>query len=245
MKSHSLLLTLTMALVLSVAAPASARVIELGNVTGDRMTPSCPGNPCLAVTRTTGFQATAGTARSAFVSAGTGRVVAFTLRLGRPSASQIGFFDRQGGGPARVRVAVLRPAGTRAGTPSYVLNAQSDEFRVQPYFGQTVQIPLYTSLLVRRSYVVALTVPTWAPVLAVSGLSNSFAWRSSRVAPCSTNPERQPPHNEPGSIKAYFCLYRPAALTYSATIVTTPAVTPVPQRGGGGGGGGNSGNDDN
>ena len=240
MKSHSLLLTLTTALVLVAATPASARVFELGTVTGDRMTPSCPGNPCLAVTRTTGFQATSGTTRSSFVAPGTGRVVAFTLRLGRPSASQIGFFDRQAGGPARVRVAILRPAGSRAGTPSYVLNAQSDEFRVQPYFGQTVQIPLYTSLLVRRGYVVALTVPTWAPVLAVSGLSNTFAWRSSRVAPCSTNPERQPPHSEPGSTKAYFCLYRPAALTYSATIVTTPAVTPVPQRGGGGGG-----NDDN
>lgn len=232
MKRHLLLLTLATALVLAAAAPASARVIELGATAGIRMQPSCPGNPCLAVTRTTGFQATAGSARNAFAVSGTGRVVAFTLRLGRPSASQIGFFDRQAGGAARVRIAILRPAGSRGGAPQYLLNAQSDEFRVQPYFGQTVQIPLYTSLLVRRGYVVALTVPTWAPVLAVSGLSNSFAWRSSRVAPCSTNPERQPPHSDPGSTKPYFCLYRPAALTYSATIVTTPAVTPVPQRGG-------------
>ena len=241
MKSHSLLLTLTTALVLVAATPASARVFELGTVTGDRMTPSCPGNPCLAVTRTTGFQATSGTTRK------------LVRGSGHRSRGGVHACAWVAPAPARSASSTARPAAPRAcGSRScarpgrvpahrrYVLNAQSDEFRVQPYFGQTVQIPLYTSLLVRRGYVVALTVPTWAPVLAVSGLSNTFAWRSSRVAPCSTNPERQPPHSEPGSTKAYFCLYRPAALTYSATIVTTPAVTPVPQRGGGGGG-----NDDN
>lgn len=232
MRRHLLALTAAVAACLAAAPTASARVIELGSGM-ERSAPSCPSNPCLAVTRTTGFQATAGSARNMFTAPGTGRVVAFTLRLGRPSATQIGFFNRQAGGTARVRLSVLRPVASRtAGTPQYVLNAQSDDFAVQPYFGQTVQIPLYTSLLVRRGYVVALTVPTWAPVLSVAGLSNSFAWRSSRVAPCSTNPERQPPHTQAGSSRPYFCLYRPAALTYSATVVTAPgtgAPAPTPQ----------------
>lgn len=230
MRRHSLPVLAAVVAGLAVASPASARVIELG-ASSERATPSCPSSPCLAVTRTTGFQVTAGSARSMFAAPGTGRVVAFTLRLGRPSASQIGFFNRQAGGTARVRVAILRPvASSTPGTPQYVLNAQSDDFAVEPYFGQTIQIPLYTSLLVRRGYVVALTVPTWAPVLAVSDLANTYAWRSSRVAPCSTNPERQPPHTQAGTARPYFCLYRPASLTYSATIVTSPTTaTPAPQ----------------
>jgi hypothetical protein len=216
------------ALCLAAPSTAGARVVELGGgpAGGPSATPSCPGTPCLSVTRTTGFQTSARGRRNLNTVAATGRVVAFTVRLGRPSATQIGFFNRQGGGTAKVRLAVLRPAGTRGGAPQYALNAQSDDFAVQPYFGQTVQFPLYTSLLVRRGYVVALTVPTWAPVLAVSSLNSTYSWRSSRVSPCSTNPERQPPHMQSGTIRSYFCLYRPAQLTYSVTMVTSPAGAP-------------------
>ena len=53
-------------------------------------------------------------------------------------------------------------------------------FKVESYFGRTVQFPLYTSLLVHKGYVVALTVPTWAPALAI-GLDNRNAWRASRI----------------------------------------------------------------
>lgn len=223
---------LSVALALGAAAPASARVVELGTAPGDgKAKPSCPGNPCLSVTRTTGFQATAGDRRNQFAAPSTGRVVAVTVALGRPSASQISFFNRQAGGTPRLRVAVLRPVGNaNARVPQYRLNAQSDDFAVQSYFGQTIQIPLYTTLLVRRGDVIALTVPTWAPILAVDDLSNSFAWRSSRSAPCSTNPERQPPHTMAGSTDSYFCLYRPAMLTYSVTMVTAPAAS-APRQG--------------
>ena len=60
---------------------------------------------------------------------------------------------------------------------------------------------VYTSLLIRKGWVVALSVPTWAPALAVNGLDNTFAWRAARVKPCSDNPERQPPHTTPGSTR--------------------------------------------
>ena len=111
---------------------------------------------------------------------------------------------------------------TQRGVVLYRLQAQSDAFPLQSFFGQTVQFPLYTSLRVRRGWIIALSIPTWAPALAVSGLDNSFAWRASRVKPCSTNPERQPPQVTPGSVRQYFCTYRPARLTYSATLISTP-----------------------
>ncbi len=212
------------AMLLLLPAGASARLVELGLDSQRSLgTPSCPSSPCLAVTRTTGFQLLNGGRRNPFVSPRTGRIVAFTLRLGKPTAAQIRFFDEQSGGEAEVRLAILRPErAQRRGQVRYKLNAITDPFELEKYFGRTVQFPLYTSLLVRRGWIVALAVQTWAPVLAVNSLDNTFAWRSSRVKPCSEDPERQPPHVAAGTIREYFCTYRPARLTYSATLVSTP-----------------------
>ncbi|HVE68178.1 MAG TPA: hypothetical protein VNB64_06325 [Solirubrobacteraceae bacterium] len=228
-RRHSLLppaLAAAALLVLLLLLPsgASARTVELGLDSERGLgTPSCPSSPCLAITRTTGFQLNLGSRRNPFMSPRTGRITAFTMRLGKPTAAQIRFFDEQSGGKAQARVAILRPErAQRRGQIRYRLNAQSDPFPLDRYFGEKVQFPLYTSLLVRRGWVVALTVPTWAPALAVNGLDNTFAWRSSRVRPCSENPERQPPHTTSGSIREYFCTYRPARLTYSVTLVSTP-----------------------
>jgi hypothetical protein len=221
MRHAKTILAAAVAAVLLVPAGAFARVTELGSQVS-LGTPACPTSPCLAVTRTTGFQLTANGRRGLFTAPRTGRVVAFTIKLGRPSQRQIGFFNQQAGGTARARIAILRPVRTtRRGIVLYSLNAQSEDFPLAQYFGQTVQFPLRTSLLARRGYAVALSIPTWAPALAVSGMDNSFAWRSSRVKPCSTNPETQPPHTTPGT-RQYFCTYRPAQLTYTATLISTP-----------------------
>src|SRR5688500_10583246 len=185
---------------LLLPAGASARTVELG-LDGERSlgTPSCPSSPCLAITRTTGFQLNLGGRRNPFSSPRAGRITAFTIRLGKPTAAQIRFFDEQSGGKAQARLAVLRPErALRRGQVRYRLNAQTDVFELDKYFGQTVQFPLYTSLLVRRGWVVALTIPTWAPALSVNGLDNPFPWRSRRVKPCSENPERQPPPTQIG-----------------------------------------------
>jgi hypothetical protein len=219
-----LAVALAAAAALLVPATASARMTELGLGTDNSLgTPSCPSTPCLAITRTTGYQLVLGSRRNVFVAPRTGRIVAFTLRLGKPTARQVDFFDQQSGGKAQVRLSILRPVKSKVkGQILYKLNAQTDPFMVEKYFGSTAQFPLYTSLLIRKGWVVALTVPTWAPALAVNGLDNTFAWRASRVKPCSENPERQPPHTTPGSTRQYFCTYRPARLTYSATLISTP-----------------------
>ena len=219
-----LAILLAAALFLLLPAGASARTVELGLDSQRSLgTPSCPSSPCLAITRTTGFQLINGGRRNPFVSPRAGRITSFTVRLGKPTAAQIRFFDEQSGGKAQARIAILRPErAQRPGQIRYRLNAQSDPFMLEKYFGTTVQFPLYTSLLVRRNWVVALSITTWAPALAVNGLDNTFAWRSSRVKPCSENPERQPPHTTAGTTREYFCTYRPARLTYSATLVSTP-----------------------
>lgn len=213
----------TSALVLVAASPALATITELGPSL-DALTPSCPTSPCLAITTTTGFQFTADGKRNVFVAPREGWIVAFTIKLGSPTKKQSDFFDQQSGGESQAQVAVVKPKDKRtvAKDFKYVLNALSEPFKLKPFFGATVQFPLRTSLFVRKGWVVAMNFPTWAPALAVNGLDNSNSWRASRVSPCSTNPETQPPHSKPGTVKTYFCTYRPARLAYTVTFISSP-----------------------
>ena len=55
---------------------------------------------------------------------------------------------------------------------------------LQPYLGYVVQFPLATPIPVVPGEVVALTVPTWAPVLTYN-LSTKIAYRQSRTANCA------------------------------------------------------------
>ncbi|MEA2310486.1 MAG: hypothetical protein QOE28_454, partial [Solirubrobacteraceae bacterium] len=59
-------LACALAMGLATAAPAVARIVEVGQAPTEA-TPSCPGNPCLAVSRTTGYQAKVVDSRSTFV----------------------------------------------------------------------------------------------------------------------------------------------------------------------------------
>ena len=74
------------------ATPASARIIEIGADAAEA-TPTCPSSPCLAVSRTTGYQAKVVDSREAYIVPAAGRIVAWTISLGSPDQRQIDFFD--------------------------------------------------------------------------------------------------------------------------------------------------------
>jgi len=181
--------------------------------------PSCPGTPCLAVSRTTGYQAKVGTVDAPFVVPASGRIVAWTIQLGAPNAKQISFFNTNEGGSAEAGIAVLR-GGTSL---KYSLVASSPLELLQPYFGGTVQFPLTTTIAVHKGDVIALTVPTWAPSLAL-GYNDDTSWRASRSKSQCTKTNVQTAHVTIGTIVQYYCLYKTARLTYSATLVTNPAL---------------------
>ena len=71
--------------------------------------PSCPGSPCLAVSRTTGFQVKVGNVHNPMGAPRDGSIVAWTITLGKPNATQIKFFNTNEGGEAEAGIAVLRP----------------------------------------------------------------------------------------------------------------------------------------
>src|SRR3954470_2918068 len=89
-------------------AGAQAKVIEIGQEgTNDSMVPACPGKPCLAVSRTTGYQAKVGTDRGLMTVPANGRIVAWTAVLSKPSGPQINFFTHNYGSAAQAGLTVL------------------------------------------------------------------------------------------------------------------------------------------
>jgi hypothetical protein len=209
------------ALALAVPAAAPAQLTEVGvlGTTNPATVASCPGSPCLAVSRTTGFQVKVATNHNPLAVPRSGSIVAWTITLGKPNATQIKFFDANEGGESEAAIAILRPQPRPNLT--YKLIAQSPAVKLQPYFGKTAQFPLETTIKVKKGDIVALTVPTWAPALAL-GFGNDTSWRASRQKKQCTTTSSQTAHTQINSNVQYYCLYQTARLTYSATLVSTP-----------------------
>jgi hypothetical protein len=204
---------------LAVPASAGAEVIEIGKL-DPPATPSCPSKPCLAVSRTTGYQAKVGTTRGLMTVPKDGYIVAWTIALGKPGKKQTTFFDDKLGGEAQAQITILNP---RRKLRSRAV-AQGEPQKLTPYFGSTVQFPLLKALPVKKGYVVALTVPTWAPALAV-GLGADTSWRASRGKGTCEDTSTLTTQTMPNQLAQYYCLYRTARLAYTATLVTNPTPT--------------------
>jgi len=210
-----------LAIALALPALAPATLTEMGVIpaTTPATVPSCPSTPCLAVSRTTGFQVKVAKAVNLLSAPKSGSVVAWTIQLGKPNATQVKFFNTNEGGPAEAGIAVLRAVPKQRLT--YKLIAQSPTVKLEKYFGQTAEFPLETTIPLKKGDVVALTVPTWAPALAL-GFGNDTSWRASRQKSQCASTGAQTTHTQIGSAVQYFCLYQTARLTYSATLITTP-----------------------
>ena len=224
MKRFLAALAATTGAVLLLPAGAHAVLADVGVVPGDAAEPACPASPCLAISRTTGYQAKVGDVRPVDVVGADGRLVAWAIKLGKPGTRQTAFFNENLGGEASAQITVLRP-----GRKLYHrVVAQGDVQKLQPYFGSTVQFALKESIPVKKGYVVALTVPTWAPALAV-GQPGTTSWRATRGKGKCNDFDAQTAQTRLNNITRAYCLYRTARLTYSATMVLDPAPTaPAP-----------------
>jgi hypothetical protein len=214
MRRHLCAATAAACAALALPAGASAQLVEIGSA-GTEATPSCPRTPCLAVSRTTGYQAKVGEKRGLMIIPSDGRIVAWTIALGKPGAKQTAFFNDKLGGEPVAQITILRPGRKlRARTV-----AQGEPRRLTPFFGTTVQFALERSIPVKKGQLLALTVPTWAPALAV-GLGADTSWRASRARGTCDDTQRQTAQTEVNQLAQYYCLYKTARLTYSATLVT-------------------------
>lgn len=232
--------TVVPALLLAALLPAaaSARVIELGATSPSGLVaPSCPagatGSKCtIVLTGVTALETIRDGRTYPTTVTQPGYIVAFTLGLSRldpnrtVALNDLRFLDRTYG-TTRARITVLKPAGTPRHR-SWVATAESPTFHLQQYLGQVVQIPLPVALPVTRGEVVALTVPTWAPVLVFGLPTKQFAYRQSRskskTIDCGVPSSSDQTQSKVGTSAVYGCNYPGTRVEYSATEITTPLV---------------------
>jgi hypothetical protein len=219
---------------LGAVAPAAAQAatIELGTTKSALVAPVCPPNVSSAqctivLTRVTALETLRdGIAYPTKVTKA-GRIVAFTVGLSKLSNSKstqktyIHFLDQTYGGTAQLAVTVLKPVGKHSDFRWQVIGT-SNFFHVIPYLGSVVQLPLESSIEVKPGYVVALTTPTWAPVLSIDLQSKRFAYRQSRSANCNNPPSSSQAQVTPKTTGTYSCNYPGTRVEYTATEVTYP-----------------------
>jgi len=225
-------------------AVADATITELGATTSPLVAPACPqGLPttqCLIIlNRVTALETIRDNIAYPSKVKQAGRLVAFTVGLSalssNPTAVQtdLKYLDKTFGGDAQVGITVLKPIGKKTAW-TWTVVAQSPLVDVQPYIGQVAQFPLTTTIPVVRGEVVALTTPTWAPVLSINLSTSHFAYRQSRNRACFTPTHPEQAQVNVGQSTAYSCNYPGTRVEYSATEVTNPVAptttTPPPKK---------------
>src|SRR5918997_1862369 len=200
---------------LGLPAASSAKIAELGQLV-DGVRGACPQN-CQAVSRTTGYQAKVGPERAFYQAPADGRIVAWTIGLGKPGPKQTAFFTERLGGASQATIVVLEPSRrlVRRVVAKAPLRALTD------YFGQVVQFPLERSLPIKKGQYVGLSVPSWAPALQI-GLGSDTSWRASRAKDTCGDTSTQSALVGERVAVPFACLFKTARLTYSATLVTNP-----------------------
>jgi hypothetical protein len=230
MRKKLLILIGTIVAALVVASLAFGRVAELGT-TLDEHTAACPDN-CQAIGQVSGFQIQQGTRKNPYRLRSYGKVVAFSVKLGTPNASQIQFFNKLFGGPPQIMLTVLKPYVAPKGQPKqankYVLAGSSPLFELTNFFGSEPTFALPRPLSIKPGYVVGITVPTWAPAFAVS-LGDDMQWRSSRDPKACDDVRQDAAQDIRGSARTYGCVYKTARLLYTVTYIPDPKATTPPK----------------
>lgn len=241
----ALAIAAALALLVIAVSPGSATsapltVTVLGQ-TAETPPASCPGKivnnveikPCRVEGHVTGFQSIADGIAKPYEAPYEGKIVAWSITLAKPSSAEtetttneVAFFNEFLGEPSEARIGILKPIeGTNP--PQYTLVRQSPLQVLNPYFGSTPVFALKHPLTVLQGQVVALTVPTWAPMFAFN-VSSENTWRGSRLPEhCSSKEDIQDgnPQQGVGKTKTYGCYYSNARLLYTATLVKNPTAT--------------------
>lgn len=227
---------------MTVPAIAIANETELGQTKTALVAPSCPpsvpSSQCtIILTRVTALETLRDGITYPTTIKSSGRLVAFSVGLSQLSSSPttqksyIHYLDQAYGGTTQVAITVLKPIGKKSKFKWQTI-ASSPVYHVESFLGHVIQIPLDTSIEVRPGEVVALTTPTWAPVLSINVDSKLFAYRQSRSYNCNNPPSVSQAQMTPNVTVAYACDYPGTRLEYSVTEVTYPFGTNLSHSGG-------------
>lgn len=242
MKRLPLLTPALTGLLLALApGAATAKLVELGQTASPIVAPACPSgvspsNCFIILTRTTAVQSTSDGVAYPTTVKQDGFIVAFTVGLSRLSSNTtternyLHVLDQAYGGTPQLVLTVLKPGPNHR----FTVAAQSATFHLIPFLGSVLNEPLslppsftsFTALPVKKGDVIALTVPTWAPVLSYNLNASKFAYRQSRTANCKHAAGGQTAQQSVGASTRYLCTYTGTRVEYTATEITN---TPYPK----------------
>jgi hypothetical protein len=158
-----------------------------------------------------------------------GTLVAFTVGLAKIVGTKtesahalISHLDATYGGVTEAGITVLKPGPGRNKSRFWSVVAQSPVEHLQPYLGYDVQFQIATPIPVLPGEVVALTVPTWAPVISYNLNLKQFAYRQSRKTNCPNTGAFNNAQVTIGRGTNYVCDYPGARLEYNVTELITP-----------------------
>jgi hypothetical protein len=205
--------------------------VVLGGTNTPVRPPVCPKgvsatNCTIIMTRATGLETIRDGIDYPTTAKQDGLVVAFQVGLAELSSDasterkDIHYLDSTYGGTTRVQITILKLTDSKK--REWTVEAQSPQYHVQPYLGTTTQFVLKTPLPVTKGETVALTVPTWAPILSYNLPVKKFAYRQSRRANCTHPGGQQNAVLTIGQAKDYKCDYPGTRVEYNATEVITP-----------------------
>ncbi len=205
-------------------AAASGQATVLG--AAESVDASCPAD-CLVEAEVTGFQTSIGNIKNPFVAPADGEIVTWSAKLGKPKKEDVQAFNDEFG-LASARLSILKPVPGSSKPVRYKLLRQSPIEPLGKIFGRISTFNLTAPLAVKSGQIVALTIPTWAPVFAV-GQPSATTWQASRRPTkkrggCTddegrANVDAGAPHEKKGEQRPYGCTYNSARLLYTATFV--------------------------
>ena len=234
-----------------VPAAASAAEVKIGVTTSPLVSPTCPadaqGGKCtILLTQVTAYE----TLRDGIANPDTikqsGVISSFTLGLAGTNLITPSVYaskTSQYGGPPEAQLTALIPTGTPT-NPTFRVAAQTTVVKLRSELGKVAEFPLLTPLPVVRGEIIALTSPTWAPVLSIEQDSTKFAYAQSRVKgtamvsiPATTTTPAKTKRVSSciapatsdlaqivvGQLSGYSCVYPGTRIEYSALEITTPS----------------------
>jgi hypothetical protein len=205
------------------------RVVVLGGTSTPVRAPVCPTgvapqNCTIVMTRSTALETI--TNRAGFPTSvkQSGEIVAFSVGVAQLSTnaatakSFVSTLNSKYGAPPEAELTVLKSSGKSRWT----VVAESPLENLQPYLGYVVQFPLKSPIPVTAGEALALTVPTWAPILSYNLASSYYAYRQSRSLNCSKPGAQQNAQVTVGQSTKYLCNYAGTRAEYAGVEVTTP-----------------------
>jgi hypothetical protein len=223
--------------VLVVPAVASAADIQVGVTATPLVAPTCPtdaqGTACkIILTQVTAYETLRDGVANPTTIKRSGEISSFTLGLTGTTTittKDLTYLDKEYGGPPEAQLTVLRATGTTA-NPAFRVAAESPIFKLRPELGQVAEFPLVAPLPVVRGEILALTVPTWAPVLSFELDATKFSYAQSRAkqnttagSSCNSTAAANLAQITIGELSNYGCTYPGTRVEYSALEITTPA----------------------